>query len=130
MAPEQLGLRFGADESWRAFLALVNRVIERISTKEVAYAADIAPGALDNARFERERHSLRMRMIFTLLDMANPEEQRALVGFMAKQIGCELKEHEILTPAQKLERLERALERRLGPRLVEDVYEDAYGRKP
>jgi len=109
--PEQLGLRYDARyqsrELWDVLLSELRTIVDALGLKQVAYDLDVQPSVLAHALAERDRHYVRADWLPYLLEHA-PSDR--VVSLIAGWRGLEVKPRLVLTPEEKLRRIESALE--------------------
>lgn len=114
----QIDLEFGPDararECWSAVLAAMRAAIDSIGHKELAYRLDVAPSLLSEALNERERKHVQARWLPTILLLAPDPHRRAILDALAGVAGYEVTARKVLSPAEKLARLEEAVRSKLG----------------
>jgi hypothetical protein len=94
---------------WRdEILPEIQRIVSFIGLKQAAFDLDAKPSALSHALAERERHYVRAEWIPYFLAKA-PDD--ALADKLAAIRGLETARPAALTPEQKLNKIEQALER-------------------
>lgn len=109
--PEQLGLRYNDgyrfDEVWAELLDELRVIVATIGLKQVAYDLDVQPSALSHALAERDRHYVRADWLPYLVAKAPGDH---VVELLASLRGLEVQPVRELTPAEKLERIEKVLD--------------------
>lgn len=119
---EQLALSYGVrhatSEQWQALLAALESVVQALGPKQVAFDLDVAPSALAHALKERDRHYVRAEWLPYLVTHA-PND--AVVALIASWRGLVVEARPVLTPEQKLARLEAALAESFGADVAELV---------
>lgn len=126
MSSEQLPLKY--NDSYRheqqgdALLELVREVVAALGLKQVAFDLDVQPSVLAHALAERDRHYPRLRWLPYLVAHA-PNDR--VVELIASWRNLECKAKVELTPAEKLERIERALETTCGEKMAAFIRKEA-----
>jgi hypothetical protein len=108
---EQLGLRYDARwqsrELWEELLDELRAIVAAVGLKQVAYDLDQPPSVLAHALAERDRHYLRAEWLPYLV-MQSPGTR--VVELIARWRGLEVKAPAVMTPEEKLRRIEAALD--------------------
>lgn len=114
----QIDLEFGPDararECWADVLTAIRAAIDSIGHKELAYRLDVAPSLLSEALNERERKHVQARWLPTILLLAPDPHRKAILDALAGAAGYEVAAKKVLSPEERLTRLEDALRTRLG----------------
>lgn len=107
----QLSLRYNdryrAHEVWQEILGEINTIVATIGLKQVAYDLDEQPSVLCKALKEVERHEIKGRWLLYFVEHAQTPK---LAQLLVKLGGWDLAPHAELTPAERLARLESALD--------------------
>ena len=115
----QTALDFGANESARhvtaAVLDVVREVVAAVTLKQVAYDLDVSPSTLSDSLNNREHRPFRLEWLAVILSRASDTQRAALLGALAHPHGYEVTRRKVLTPEERLARLEEALRTKLGP---------------
>src|SRR5690242_15162735 len=98
----------------RRALAIVRAIVARVSPKEVAYALDVSPSALQDALAERERKGVRMEWLPTLLLLADDGERKDLLATIAGVAGYCVERARPATPEERLLELEQRVRDTFG----------------
>ena len=116
---EQIPLEFGADararEAWSTVLRLVREGMSATGgIKEWAYRLDVAPTLLSDCLNERDRKHVQARWLVAVVVQMPDPHRRAILDALASVAGYEVAPRKVLTPAEKLARLEDAVRSKLG----------------
>lgn len=121
-SPEQLPLeyndRWRNHESWQRLLGEIRTAVAVIGLKQAAYDLDTQPSVLAHALAERERHYVRAEWLPYLVAHAPTDE---IVRRLAGLRGLDVQARAELTPEEKLDALDEALDRVLGQAAAELV---------
>jgi hypothetical protein len=109
----QLDLEYGsdhrADEARVRLLAALRQAIEFVGLKEMSYRLDVSPTYLSDALHERDRKSVRLAWLPSIL-IAVPEAARAeLLAEIAGVVGYTVQRAKVLTDAEWRARMESEL---------------------
>lgn len=125
-APQQLSLNYDGrgyyDTVWADLLEEIRVIVGHIGLKQAAYDLDIQPSRLSHAISQRDRHNLKLEWLPYLIDRAPNNE---ILDILARLRNCEVSRRAELTPEEKLERLQAALDQSLGPKIRDVIFEKA-----
>jgi len=114
----QTALDFGANEAARhvhaRVLDVVRQVVATVTLKQLAYDLDVSPSTLSDALAGREHRSFRLEWLPVVLSRATDVQRVALLSALAEPSGFEVARRRVLTPEERLARLEALVSTRLG----------------
>ena len=97
---------YRSEAAYARVLAAVVDIVARVGLKEAAHALDAQPSVLSHALAGRDRHTVRAEWLPYFLAH---DTDGALIRALADCGDWEVSRRVELTPAQRLERIERAL---------------------
>lgn len=110
-AAAQLPLRYNdryrSLEAWQALLAEINTIVATIGLKQVAYDLDEQPSVICKALAERERHAVKAEWLPYLIEHSHSSH---VIELLAGLRDLDVKPRVELSPAERLSRLDRALD--------------------
>lgn len=109
-----LGVRHVLAERWHEVLDVVNPVIGELGLKDVAFELDVAGTSISNAQHNSPRHPFHGRWLLYLI---LKDKSKRLIGALCRMAGGRFVPDEPLTEAERLRRLEGALDQ-LDPDLA------------
>ena len=114
----QTAIDFGANESARhvtaAILDVVREVVGAVSLKQVAYDLDVSPSTLSDSLNGREHRPFRLEWLPVVMARASEMQRAALLSALANPHGLEVSRRKVLTPEERLSRLEELVRLELG----------------
>lgn len=123
-----LALNFGPNEAARGVHARVMDVVREIvataTNKQVAYDLDISPSSLADALAERQDRGIKLAWLPVLMARAAPAQRIELLAALGDSHQLDVVPRKVLTPEERLARLEEALRTKLGPvgeQLIKEV---------
>ena len=113
-----LALNFGPNEAARGVHATVMQVVREIvataTNKQIAYDLDVSPSTLADAIAERQDRGIKLSWLPVLMARATEAQRIALVDALANPHGLEVSRRKVLTPEERLARLEELVRLELG----------------
>lgn len=114
----QAALNFGPSETertaWHRVLDVVREVVATVGLKQLAFDLDCSPSLLGDALAERDRKGIRAEWIPTILTRATDLQRGALLCALAEPVGFDVVRRKVLTPEERLARLEALVTAKLG----------------
>lgn len=112
------------DDLWQRMLEHLKRIRNEATPKEMAYRCDVAVSSLSHALSKRNGYAIHMEWF---LDFMFSDDHDQMLAWLADLRGYELVKKKPLDAESKLEKLEDALERSLGPDLIKAIKRQAFG---
>jgi hypothetical protein len=117
--------RFTDGQCWQDMLDEVRSVVVRREQKHVAPELDLSPSELSGALAEKHRMEFKARHLPALVRMDGGEK---VLARLAEHAGFELQRQRVMSPEEKLARLEDALSK-LPNEIARGIREMAWGKR-
>lgn len=121
-----LGDRRDSDGRAQTLIDLVTEGVAELGHKQVAYDLDMSPSQLSHALAGRDRHHVPLPLLLYVARKSQLVGDR-IAKFFAAMRGFDVSPRRELTAEERLEKLETALRKNLGPELQRVVIADAFG---